>query len=575
MSNDNPSIEDLLKKSSKSNSGKLKIAKEDVEDGVEKKYEEKMGEIKIKEKEKEAKKTATTTGIAYINLVGFPISPEAIASIQKEQADEIKVVCFLNTGAEIRVGAVNPSDKKLEELKYQLEEKFHGSVVFYKITKNSFDAAIKLYAMIPKVRKVVRGVEITEAELKKFQEEITDFKTLDEKIKGVSTTEIVSMLIATALKNKASDIHIEAEEKNIAVRFRLDGMLNDVATIPKKSWSQIISRIKLLSGLKINVTNKPQDGRFTIHLTDDKVDVRVSTVPISFGESVVMRLLRSATTGLSFEDLGIRGKAYEQIKREVERPNGMIITTGPTGSGKTTTLYAILTKLQKPEVKIITLEDPIEYKLKGINQSQVDYSKKYTFAKGLKSIMRQDPDVIMVGEIRDLDTAEVAVQAALTGHLVVSTIHTNSASGAIPRFLSMNIKPFLLAPALNTVIGQRLVRRICKKCKEEIQLEPDKLERVKKILAELPESEQPKELKFYKGKGCEACGTLGYKGRVGIYEIMIVTPEIKALMSDKAISELKIQQTAVKQGMVTMVQDGLLKATDGLTSVEEVFRVSE
>ncbi|NQU83567.1 MAG: type II/IV secretion system protein [Parcubacteria group bacterium] len=575
MGSDNPSIEDLLK--DKKGAGTANPADIDIdeEENVQEKYEGKMEKIRINEKEEEAKKTAASLGIGYISLVGFPISPEAIASIPQDESEKLRAICFLNTGEEIRVGAVDPSGEKLEELKYQLEERFHGHVVIYKITNNSFEKAFELYAMVPKTRKVVRGVEITEEELKKFQEEINDFKTLNEKIKGVSTTEMVSMLIASSLKNEASDIHIEAEEKEVAVRFRLDGMLNDVATMPKKDWPQIISRVKLLAGLKINVTDQPQDGRFTIHLSENKVDVRVSTVPTSFGESVVMRLLRSASVGLKFEDLGIRGRAFEQIKREVERPNGMIITTGPTGSGKTTTLYAILTKLKKPEVKIITLEDPVEYELPGINQSQVDYSKKYTFAKGLRSLMRQDPDVIMVGEIRDLDTAEVAVQAALTGHLVVSTIHTNSASGAIPRFLSMKVKPFLLAPALNTVIGQRLVRRVCEKCKEEDALEPDKLERVKEILSKLPAEEQPKELKFYKGKGCEACGGLGYKGRVGIYEIMVVTPEIEEMILASEVSEYKIQTKAIEQGMVTMVQDGLLKALDGLTSVEEVFRVSE
>lgn len=574
MSNNNPSIEDLLKKPKKSDSGSFRVDGEETEE----KYEEKMGEIRIKELEEESKKEAASTGISYINLVGFPIGPEAIASIPKEIAEKLRVICFLNTDEEIRVGAVNPQNKDLEELKFQLEEKFHGRVVFYKITENSFKKAFELYAMIPKVRKVVRGVEISEEELKNFQEEIKNLEILNEKIKKASTSEIVSMLIAAALKNNASDIHIEAKEKEIVVRLRLDGMLNDIATLPKKSWSQIISRIKLLAGLKINVADKPQDGRFTITLTGDKVDVRVSTVPTSFGESVVMRLLRSASVGLEFEDLGLRGHTYEQMKREIERPNGMIITTGPTGSGKTTTLYAILKKLAKPEVKILTLEDPVEYNLPGISQSQVDYGKGYTFAKGLRSLMRQDPDIIMVGEIRDLDTAEVAVQAALTGHLVISTIHTNSASGAIPRFLSMNVKPFLLAPALNTVIGQRLVRKICEKCKVEDELDAEKLERVKKILSELPDTEEKidlENLKFYKGERCGACGNLGYKGRVGIYEIMVVGPEIEELMSSKEISELKIQQAAVKQGMITMVQDGLLKALDGITSVEEVFRVSE
>jgi type IV pilus assembly protein PilB len=387
------------------------------------------------------------------------------------------------------------------------------------------------------------------------------------------------MIVASALKAEASDIHIEAEENMVVVRFRLDGILHNIAQLPKEMQKQLISRIKLLSGLKINIFDKPQDGRFTIFLTNDKVDVRVSTIPTGFGESIVMRLLRSAAVGLEFEDLGLRGKAYEELKRQINRPNGMIVTTGPTGSGKTTTLYAILKKLAKPEVKIITLEDPIEYRLPGINQSQIDVSKGYTFPAGLRSILRQDPDVIMVGEIRDLETAETSIQAALTGHLVISTIHTNDASGAIPRFLSMGVKPFLLSPALNAIIGQRLVRRICPACKEETTLPPELLERVKKILSELPEEEKKgidfKNLKFYHGKGCDKCNMIGYKGRIGIYEIMLMNKEIEELILSGEVSEYKMKEVAVKNGMVTMVQDGLLKALEGITTVEEVFRVAE
>jgi len=281
--------------------------------------------------------------------------------------------------------------------------------------------------------------------------------------------------------------------------------------------------------------------------------------------------------GLGFEELGIRDRAFAQLRREVERPNGMIITTGPTGSGKTTTLYAVLKKLNNPETKIITIEDPIEYQLKGVNQSQTN--DNYTFAQGLRSIVRQDPDVIMVGEIRDLETAEIAIQAALTGHLVLSTIHTNGAAGTVPRFLSMGTKPFLLAPALNVMIGQRLVRKICETCKKEIKLEPNILGRVKEILSSLPKEEAEKlnldKQKFYIGAGCETCQGIGYKGRIGIYEIMSINEEIEKLILSGQVSEYDMRAVAAKNGMVTMAQDGLLKAIDGITSVEEVFRVAE
>ncbi len=292
-----------------------------------------------------------------------------------------------------------------------------------------------------------------------------------------------------------------------------------------------------------------------------------------------MRLLRGSSVGLEFESLGLRGKAFEDLKRETERPNGMIISTGPTGSGKTTTLYAVLNKLNDKETKIITLEDPVEYRLAGISQSQIDTSRDYTFAKGLRSILRQDPDIVMVGEIRDMETAEIAIQAALTGHLVISTIHTNSAAGAIPRFLSMGAKPFLLAPALNAVVGQRLVRRIHDGCKEEIRLDETTLARVKEVLSQIPaNSGQQKDfgtLRFYHGKGCNDCYHLGYKGRVGIYEVMSMNKEIEGKILAGEISEYTIQEIAVKNGMVTMVQDGLLKALDGITTVEEVFQAAE
>ena len=292
-----------------------------------------------------------------------------------------------------------------------------------------------------------------------------------------------------------------------------------------------------------------------------------------------MRLLKSSVAGLDFEKLGVRGIAFDQLKEEVKRPNGMIITTGPTGSGKTTTLYSILSKLNKPEVKIITLENPVEYRLKGVNQSQVDPEHGYTFAAGLKSILRQDPDIVMVGEIRDIKTADTAINAALTGHMVLSTLHTNSAAASIPRFLSMGVKPFLLAPAINAIIGQRLVRRVCESCKQEAELTKEDTEKVIDLLSGISKKSSYRpdinNLKFYKGKGCEKCGNLGYKGRVGLYEILTMNPEIEKMILSGKVSEYDIQKIAIEDGMITMVQDGLLKALDGLTSVEEVFRVIE
>lgn len=539
----------------------------------------KMQQLELAAKEREIETKARAIKIPYINLKGFPISPESLKLIPEDQANQLKVVCFFNSGTELRLGAIDPTNQEVQELLYQLEERKKSHGVLYCISEESFLQAMKLYATLPKIKEIVKGVEVSTEEIAQYEKELKSFRDLQEKINKVPVTDVMTLIMAAGLQARTSDVHVEAEEADVKVRFRVDGVLVDVAKLEKSIWPRIASRIKLISGLKINITNRPQDGRLTIFYKEEKVDVRVSTIPTAYGESVVMRILRQAAVALEFNDLGFRGSAFEKLKREIERPNGMIITTGPTGSGKTTTLYAILKKLNTPETKIITLEDPIEYKLQGINQSQIETSKDYTFAKGLRSILRQDPDVVMVGEMRDLETADVAINAALTGHLVLSTIHTNSAAGAIPRFLAMGTKPFLLSPALNAVIGQRLVRRVCEKCKTEDQLDPETLERVKKTLADLPEAEAKtidlNNMKFYKGAGCEACNSLGYKGRLGIYEIFTMNAEIEKVIKSDSVSEYEMEAIAKKNGMVTMVQDGLLKALDGLTSIEEVFAVAE
>lgn len=562
-----PSIDDLLKKQGEALSE------------TQEKYAEKMEEIRYKEKEAEVKATASASGAQYINLKGFPIAPETLKLLPEEAARENKIIPFFYGAGELRMGAVNPNDEKVKELTYQLAERSRANAAIYMISEQSLKDALALYAMLPKIKPIKKGVEIKQEEIAKFRQEIKSFRDLAEKMKGVATTDVITFIIAGAVESKSSDIHIEAEKEDVKIRYRIDGILQDVANLKKEQWKQIISRIKLLSALKLNITARPQDGRFTISIESEETDVRVSTIPTAHGESVVMRILRSSAAGLQFEDLGFRGRAYEEMKRQVLRPNGMLITTGPTGSGKTTTLYAILNKLNKPGVKIITLEDPVEYRLQGVNQSQIDPSKDYTFAKGLKSILRQDPDVVLVGEIRDLETAETAIQAALTGHLLLSTIHTNSAAGAIPRFLSMGVKPFLLAPALNAVIAQRLVRKICSDCKEEYKPTGEELKRAEEELEKIPAASGEKpdlnNLKFYKGKGCDACAKTGYRGRLGIYEIFSMNKEIEQIILSGEISEYKIQEIAVSGGMITMAQDGILKALDGITTLEEVFRVAE
>ncbi len=544
--------------------------------------EEKMTAIKLQDLERLTQQRATELNLPYLDLTGFPIAPEILALLSREEAEKNRTVVFLKQDDEMRIATSEPG-AAVQAIAERLATQERVNIQTYLVSDASLATALKLYDALPEIKEVIFGLRIDEASLAKYEQEISNFRDLQEKITHVSTTDTITLMLGAALKSGASDIHVEAEEDDVKLRFRIDGLLQDAARLPREAWKQMISRLKLLAGVKMNVEGLPQDGRITIYLTNEKIDIRVSFLPTAFGESIVMRILRPKTISLDFTNLGVRGKAWEQLKREIERPNGMIITTGPTGSGKTTTLYAILKQLNQPEVKIITLEDPIEYKLNGINQSQIDHSKNYDFSKGLRSILRQDPDIVMVGEIRDLETAEIAIQAALTGHLVVSTIHTNSAAGAIPRFLSMGVKPFLLAPAINAIIGQRLVRRLCQTCMVPAQLDPAMLAQAKSVLSQIPKNSgvapDLEHLTFYgpppEKNTCPTCAGLGYRGRVGVYEVMVMSKEVENLILTGNVSEYQMADIAATQGMITMAQDGLLKALDKLTSVEEVLRVAD
>jgi type IV pilus assembly protein PilB len=540
------------------------------------KLQKRQKEIKIKEIEKYTKQKASQLGLPYIDLVGFPISPEAIVLLDEQESKKLNAICFFYNGTHIRLACIEPSVEIKEKLN-ELTAKYFCQGKLYLISNNSFEYALEIYKSVPKIKTLSGGVEIKEEDLEKFKSEINDFKKLGDIVNKVNISQIVTLLLATAIKIHASDIHIESEEKSVAVRFRVDGVLQEATKIDKKQWKKIISRMKILAGVKINIDNKPQDGRYTIFLKNGKIDVRSSFLPTAYGESVVMRLLDSSSISLEFENLGLRPQALNKLKQEISKPNGLILTTGPTGSGKTTTLYSVLNKLNKPGTKIITLEDPIEYQLPGINQSQVDISKGYSFAKGLRSILRQDPNIIMVGEIRDLETAEISIQASLTGHLVLSTLHTNDAAGVIPRLIDIGVKPYFLVPSINAVIGQRLVRKLCPACKKVHALNEEEKEQVQKILGVIsPKAglDVSSELKtVYKaGEGCEKCNGLAYKGRLGIYEIFTMNDEIKQLTVDKAPA-FKILKQAIENGMITMLQDGILKCLEGITSLEEVYRV--
>jgi len=577
---DLPSINDLLSQGGgKKMSSPQKASLDITPDATEEKFDKKMVEIAAQEQERETFRFAEEVGMPHIDLKKFPISQEALRQMPVDQVKKLEAVCFYATQDEIRVGALDPKRQEIDDLVFQLEERNHAHGAKYVISKRSLDRVIKLYETLPTIKAITKDVTIKSEDLDRVSSDVSNFDSLQGLIAKASTTDLLITILGAAFKLGASDIHVEAEEEQIALRFRLDGVLHDAANLEKEVFRKLTSRIKLNSSLKINVTDKPQDGRFTIKLPKGDVDVRVSTMPSVYGESIVMRLLKQSREGLSLDSLGIQGDAYEKLQTEIGRPNGMIITTGPTGSGKTTTLYSVMHILNQPDVKIITLEDPVEYRMEGVIQSQIDRTHEYTFGKGLRSILRQDPDIAMVGEIRDLETADIAIQAALTGHLMLSTIHTNSAAGAIPRFLSMGVKPFLLAPALNCVIGQRLTRRLCQDCKKPLTLPPDVQKQVEEIIAGMPEKEKgevsAKERVFYGPGGCEKCHGLGYKGRVGIYEIFVMNPEIEQMILGGQVSEYEIEKVAVGNGMVTMVQDGLIKALEGLTSLEEVFRVIE
>jgi type IV pilus assembly protein PilB len=562
------SIEELIKSSRGEEVG---------DETSEARFAKKQEEIKIKEIEQQTGERAQAAQLPYIDLFGFPISPEAISLIPEADAVRLQIVCFFYDGANVRIGVIDPSLPEIGTIAAKIAKDYHVNTALYVISGHSLDYALKIYATLPKIIRQTRGVDITEEELEKFKSYITDYRSLAEKINQVNTTDVITLILATALKMDSSDLHIEAEEKGIAVRVRVDGVLYEAAVIEKEKWKQIISRLKLLAKVKINITDKPQDGRFTIFLTKEKIEVRVSFLPTNYGESVVIRLLRPGSISVGFEGLGLRPKAWEILEKEIAKPNGLVLSTGPTGSGKTTTLYAILRKINKPGMKIITLEDPIEYQLEGINQSQIEPAKGYTFASGLRSILRQDPDVIMVGEIRDLETAETAIQAALTGHMVLSTLHTNDAAGVLPRLIDMGVKPYFMTPSINCIIGQRLIRKLCPECRVEHVLTDEEKEKVEKILAVVSAKsgeDIPTVLpKIYKaGEGCAACNGIGYKGRLGIYELLTMTETIKQLATDNAPA-FKILEAAIEDGMLTMLQDGVFKVLDGLSSLDEVYRV--
>jgi type II secretory ATPase GspE/PulE/Tfp pilus assembly ATPase PilB-like protein len=535
-----------------------------------------ISSFRKKEEEELASAFASGLNLSYIDTNLIPISKDDVKSLTEEEARKFNVAVIHRTGKSVVMISPDPTQEDTQNFLKKLKEEKSWQIKVLIVSKTNMDRVLEKYKQIVFVDILDQmSLSMNDEDLSKFEAELKDLITLKDRITELPTTQVLNIMLAGAYKLGASDVHIEPQEKKIRLRYRIDGMLQDVAFFPLSIFKSIISRIKLMSGMKINLRDIAQDGTFEINLANKKIDLRVSVIPSNFGESIVMRILDPDSILVKVEELGLQGLAYEIIQKQIEAPNGMILNTGPTGSGKTTTLYAFISKLNTPDSKIITVEDPIEYEVRGISQTQIEKTRGYTFAEGLRAIVRQDPDVILVGEIRDDETADIAVNSALTGHLVLSSLHTNNAMAAIPRLIELGIKPTLLPPALNAVIAQRLVRRLCVHCKESYVPARESVESIKKILSIIsPKAkvEIPKKIeKLYRPKGCPKCNNLGYKGRVGIFEVLTINEEIEKLILEMA-GEAEIAVAALESGMITMLQDGILKAVAGVTSIDEVNR---
>jgi len=538
-----------------------------------------LNKIRREQEEKRAEQRAVEENYPYVNLTTTTIDREAIVLLNEKTAKEAKVAVIQKVGKRLELVAYSTLLEITKNLLQELTNQGYIIDIFI-ASASSMEKAWQIYKIYTPPQESLKGTFRIEEEV--FREIEQSFKNLDslkEKISTLPTSEILHLVIAGAYFSRASDIHLEPTETFAKLRYRIDGVLHDIVEFKKHDYEHMLSRVKILSGLKINIHDTNQDGRFTIHLpqqtgNDTKVDVRVSILPGSFGETIVMRLLGIGITKLSIEQLGLRPEMFSQVKEILLRPNGLILTTGPTGSGKTTTLYSFLNYVKNTEIKIITVEDPIEYQLDGITQSQVNPEEGYSFATALRAIVRQDPDVILVGEIRDRETADTAIQASLTGHLVLSTLHTNDAPGAIPRLRDLGADEKSVTTALNLVIAQRLVRMLCPHCKE--MYDPTEEEKIK-LETELNQIKNrsifPVLTKIYRAKGCEKCLGLGYWERSGIFEVFTIDPELERLILSRA-THTDILALLKQQGFITMKQDGYLKVVEGTTSIEEVDRVT-
>ena len=514
-----------------------------------------------------------------LNIPLKKVSPEDVSlrTMEMIPEDSVRFYKMIPLNQEdnfLEIGMVYPEDLKAREALNFLSRQSKFSFEVYLITQTDLNILLRKYKSLKKeVREALEEIEVEKPKKTVKKEEI---KRMAEK---APISKIVSVMIRHAVEGGASDIHIEPFKDKLRIRYRTLGNLFSSLSLPKKVHPAVVARIKILSDLRIDETRIPQDGRFSIKIEERRIDFRVSTLPTSSGEKVVIRILDPKKSFRSFEKLGLEGRNYESLEKAIKRPYGLILATGPTGSGKTTTLYAILKVLNTEAVNITTLEDPIEYHMEGINQSQVKPDIGYTFANGLRHIMRQDPDIIMVGEIRDEETANLAIHSALTGHLVLSTLHTNNAIGVIPRLVDMGIQPFLISPTLTIAIAQRLVRVLCPDCKKKVEASPEIKEMILKDIKEMPDSISkkvniPSPLYLYKSQGCKKCNSTGFIDQIALYEVLEMTPELGQLIL-KTLAEPDIEKEAKNQERISMRQDGILKVLDGITTIEEILRVTK
>lgn len=532
------------------------------------------------------RKRAEALGLPFLSEVPKKVEKTTISFIPEDAARKYGMVVFAKEGDTIRIAMADPEDFEALNMLRFLAEKEQLNIEVHLASAETIETLFKQYSGTDRaLKEAISSLKKDESIGVSLESEgsAKAVSALDQEvIQDAPIARLVEAIVKHAMDGRASDIHIEPAEEGYRVRFRIDGLLHSSLVFPNQVGRAVVSRIKILSNLKIDEKRKPQDGRFRATQEGKTVDLRVSTLPVVEGEKVVMRVLDKSDNIVDFKKMGLWGRNGEVLRTRIMEPYGIILMTGPTGSGKSTTLYSFLQILNQEERNIITLEDPVEYSIVGINQSQVKPEIGYTFASGLRSILRQDPNVIMVGEIRDGETAELAIHAALTGHLVLSTLHTNSAIGAIPRLVDMGIEPFLLASSLRVVAAQRLVRRVCPDCREKDEITTKLRKRLQETVDALPAAEvkkydydPAKGVTLYRGAGCDACGNTGYKGRIAIYEALEVTDEVKRIITDERGNEGKLVLEAKKQNMLSIRDDGILKAFQGLTTLAEVERVTE